>query len=69
MRLDPVATFFIYTGGIAAVLTVCAFVADTWTAKAERDARRRARAEARAQRGKETEAFSSRSLQRQGSSS
>jgi hypothetical protein len=56
MVLDPVATFLIYFGGIAAVLTVAAFIADEWTAKVERDARRQARAEARAERRRETEA-------------
>ena len=56
MVLDPVATFFIYIGGIAAVFALIAFIADEWTAKVERDARRQARAEARAQRRREMEA-------------
>lgn len=50
MILDPVATFFIYVAFIAAVLTICAVVADSWTAKVERDARRQARSEVRAKR-------------------
>lgn len=55
MVSDPVTTFLFYVGGIAAVLTLCAFIADTWTAKVERDARRRARAEARAKLRRERE--------------
>ncbi len=50
MVLDPVATFFIYIGAIGLILTTAAVIADAWTAKVERDARRRARAEARAKR-------------------
>lgn len=50
MVLDPVATFFIYVGAIGLLFALCAFVADKWTEKVERDARRRARAEARAKR-------------------
>lgn len=50
MVLNPVATFFVYMGGIGLTFTVCAAVADAWAAKAERDARRQARAEARAKR-------------------
>lgn len=57
MVFDPVTTFFLYLGGIALLFTVCAAVADLWTAKVERDARRQARAEARAQRREERELF------------
>ena len=50
-----VITFFVYITAIAAIFTVCAVIADLWGAKVERDARHQARAEARAQRRKETE--------------
>ena len=50
MVWSPAATFAFYMVAIVGILTLCAFVADTWTRKVERDARRRARAEARASR-------------------
>lgn len=53
MVYDPVTTFFIYIVGIFAVLIVCAVLAEIWGAKVERDARHRARAEARANRREE----------------
>jgi hypothetical protein len=47
---DPTTTFAIYIIGLLVLFTLLAVVADLWTAKAERDARRHARAEARAKR-------------------
>ncbi len=55
MVLDPVTTFAVYIGAIGLLFAVCAAVADYLTAKAERDARRRARATARAKRMREKE--------------
>jgi hypothetical protein len=48
MVFDPITTFFVYMAAIALLFTGIAAVADLWTAKAERDARRQARAAARA---------------------
>lgn len=53
MVLDPLTTFAVYVIGILVVVTLLAAVADLWTAKAERDARRRARDQARAKRREE----------------
>ena len=50
MIYDPITTFAIYIIAILLIFALVAAVADLWTAKAERDARRRARAEARAKR-------------------
>jgi len=50
MVLDPVTTFFVYMTIACAIFAGAAAVADLWTAKVERDARRQARAAARAKR-------------------
>lgn len=50
MVLDPATTFIVYMGGIGLLFTLIAAAADLWTAKAERDRRHQARAEARAKR-------------------
>ena len=57
MVLDPISTFFLYVGGIALLFTVCAAVADILAARDEREARRRVRAEARAELRRERESF------------
>lgn len=56
MILDPVTTFFVYVGSIAALFTVAAFIADTWGARIEREARYQARLERRAKLREEMEA-------------
>jgi NADH:ubiquinone oxidoreductase subunit 6 (subunit J) len=56
MVLSPAATWIVYMVAIGVLFTGIAFVADKWTEKVERDARRQARAAARAKLRKETEA-------------
>jgi hypothetical protein len=55
MSYDPVTTFAIYIIALLLIFTLCAAVADLWTAKVERDARRQARAAARAKLREERE--------------
>jgi hypothetical protein len=50
MVYDPATTFVIYMVAIGVLFGGIAAVADLWTAKAERDARRRLRDQARAAR-------------------
>ena len=50
MVLDPLETFLFYLVAMLVIFSAAAVVADLWTAKVERDARRRARATARAKR-------------------
>jgi hypothetical protein len=53
MALSPAATWLVYMVCIGLLITGVAVVADIWTAKVERDARRQARADARAKRREE----------------
>lgn len=53
MIYDPVTTFVIYIVGILVLFTLAAAVADYLTARAERQLRDQARAEARAKRREE----------------
>jgi hypothetical protein len=56
MALSPAATWLVYMAGIGLLISGPAAVADLWTAKVERDARRQARAAARAKRREEADA-------------
>lgn len=57
MVLSPALTFIVYIAAFGGIFTLCAAVADAWTAKVERDARRQARAEARAKLREERESY------------
>jgi len=50
MVLDPVTTFVVYIVAMLVGFTLIAAIADLWLARDERNARRRARAAARAER-------------------